>query len=90
MDLAYLWKKALGSLTPEEEQAYRAQQAAQQAQALRAQPVVAPQAQPVTEPTAVAPGYAPQVQPGTALRARSDTLDSAMAELRRQQGLPPR
>jgi len=70
--LEYYWKKATGALTADEEQMWRAQQAAAQP-ALRAEPAYVP------------PGVAPpQVQPGNALRARQDVMDDAMKELQRQ------
>lgn len=76
MDFGYMMKRMFGVVSPEEEQAHRAELAAEdqrayQAQQLRAAPVQ----------------VAPQVMPGNALSERQQLLDSALQNLQQQNGL---
>lgn len=70
-DMLYWFKRAMGTLTPEEEQAHRAAGFQEQLRTTPVTPTV-----PETGPT--------QVQPGNALRQRQDVLDEATQELERQ------
>jgi hypothetical protein len=80
MDMNYFFKKLMGTLTFEDEQAYRAKQAG-----LRdAQVSPPPQTPTVGDPTQVQPVQENRFAPGGALRSRQDVMDDAMRELERQ------
>lgn len=75
MDFGYMMKRMFGVVSPEEEQAHRAELAAQEQQTYNTQQL---RAAPVQVP--------PQIQTGNVLSERQQLLDSALQNLQ-QQGL---